>query len=301
MVAHQQSLTAAQIEQFHRDGYLLVPGLIDPELLARAQRGITNDHPSPEQYFDNPDEFPRYNQSQFAGIKRFPYSDFSLNYLAISDNMINAVKALMGTDDIRMVKGEFWAKYSGAIDYDQMFHRDFGNHTLVVPRTDHRYKEVTTFIFLHDVTPDCGPTAVLRRQLTDDISFGKNRLPKNMSFDPEIEEVLATGPAGTAMFYSYDVFHRGTQIKSENTARYMVLTDYRRADAPWIDRHAWPEHGNNEYMREFIEKITPAQRCLFNIPLPGHEYWNEQTVTDMGVRYENMDMTPYREALAITG
>ncbi len=29
---------------------------------------------------------------------------------------------------------ELWAKYSGAIDYDQPLHRDFGNHTMTVPK-----------------------------------------------------------------------------------------------------------------------------------------------------------------------
>jgi hypothetical protein len=35
---------------------------------------------------------------------------------------------------LSLYKVELWAKYSGAANYDQPLHRDFGNHTLVVPR-----------------------------------------------------------------------------------------------------------------------------------------------------------------------
>jgi hypothetical protein len=42
---------------------------------------------------------------------------------------------------------------------------------------------------------------------------------------------------------------------------------------------------------------TPREMALFGVPLPGHEYWNDQTVRDVGLRYPGMDLTPYRAAL----
>jgi hypothetical protein len=38
------------------------------------------------------------------------------------------------------------------------------------------------------------------------------------------------------------------------------------------------------------------ERALFGFPPPSHEYWNEQTVADVGERYPDMDMTPYARA-----
>ena len=42
--------------------------------------------------------------------------------------------------------------------------------------------------------------------------------------------------------------------------------------------------------------MTPRERDLFGWPPPGSEYWNEQTLADVGARYPRMDMTPYRKA-----
>ena len=50
-------------------------------------------------------------------------------------------------------------------------------------------------------------------------------------------------------------------------------------------------------MHEFLTRVSPEVRCLFDIPPPGHEYWNDQTVRDMGIRYPDMDLTPYLEAI----
>lgn len=59
----------------------------------------------------------------------------------------------------------------GAIDYDQKHHRDFGNHSLVVPRVDGLYRQLRTFILLSDVTVDDAPTAVVPLKYSGDVAF----------------------------------------------------------------------------------------------------------------------------------
>ena len=45
--------------------------------------------------------------------------------------------------------------------------------------------------------------------------------------------------------------------------------------------------------------MSPVQRGLLGFPLPGDQYWSEQTLAAVGKRYagdegeESMDMTPY--------
>ncbi len=290
-----RTLTPAEIEQYHHQGYIVVPEFIDPDVLAGAQRAIPTDHPDPTSYFANPDDYPIYRKTQFS-LKKFPFGDFDLNRVVVDDALLTAARTLLKTEDIRFTKGEFWAKYAGAVDYDQGFHRDFYNHTLVVPRSDHRYKELTTFDYLNDVTEEGGATGLLPRSLTDDISFGSGELPDDLSFDPDVEEIRACGPAGSVLFYSYDVFHRGRNITGENLARFAILADYRRTDAPWIARQGWPDSGNDPRMREFVQRITAEQRCLLDIPPPGHEYWNDQTIEDFGRRYRKIDLSPYWNA-----
>jgi hypothetical protein len=288
------SLTDDHVAQYHREGYALIPDFLDPDTLAAAQAAVSANHPTGEQYFADPGAYPKYAQTQFS-LSKFPFGEYDTNRLAIYEPMLAAARRVLGTDDIRLTKGELWAKYAGAIDYTQSLHRDFANHTLVVPRADHRYKELTTFLFLSDVGVDDGPTALLPRTFSDDIPLGINRLATPESWAEK--EVLATGPAGSLLLYSYDVFHRGTNLIGEQAARFMILLDYRRADAPWIARQGWPDHGNHPRMIEFIERITAQQRCLFDIPAPGHEYWNEQTIGDMQRRYRGANLADYWNAL----
>ncbi|HKI73749.1 MAG TPA: phytanoyl-CoA dioxygenase family protein, partial [Pseudomonadales bacterium] len=226
-------LSKSEIEAYHTRGFVVLPGFLDEVALQAAQRALQKHYPSPSAYFADPGHYQQYSESQFAGLVNFPFGSFDLNRVILAPGLVEIARQLLGTDDIRLCKGELWAKYQGAIDYDQHFHRDFGNHTLVVPRRDHRFKELTTFIYLSDVVRGSGATALIPREYTDEISLGRTHLPKD---HPSVEYAeYAEGPAGTLVLYSYDVFHRGVQISMPQAARFMILADFARRDAPWID------------------------------------------------------------------
>jgi hypothetical protein len=285
-------LTASQLREYHEYGFLVIEHFLDPATLAAAQAALTLHYPSPTEYFEAPERFPRFSESQFSGLVNFPWASFDLNSVVVDKRMIEVAEQILNTEDIRVTKGELWAKYQGAIDYDQKFHRDFGNHTLLVPRTDHQWKELTTFTYLSDVTKGNGASAIIPRNVTDDIPFGVRYLENENDFNEHV--VYIEAPAGSLVLYSYDVFHRGVEIDKKEGYRFMILADYARQDAPWINRHAWPHHGGRIEMKEFMEKINVKQRNLFDIPKPGHTYWNAQTLTDMQLRYPKMDLTPYQ-------
>ena len=42
--------------------------------------------------------------------------------------------------------------------------------------------------------------------------------------------------------------------------------------------------------------MTGTARRRFGFPPPGHEYWNEQTLRDVGTRWPGIDLDPYRAA-----
>ena len=50
-------------------------------------------------------------------------------------------------------------------------------------------------------------------------------------------------------------------------------------------------------MTRLVESLTPHQRTMLDFVAPGHPYWNEQTLADTQLRYPNMDLRPYRQAL----
>ena len=83
-------------------------------------------------------------------------------------------------------------------------------------------------------------------------------------------------------------------MTSTTASRFTVLADYKAADASWTNKHAFGHLGQRPEMIEFVTNVDPATRTLLDIPAPGHPYWTEQTIADMGVRYPGIDMSPYR-------
>ena len=78
--------------------------------------------------------------------------------------------ALLGTSEMLLYEARNWAKCGGTTQYDQPLHRDFSNHTLVVPKSDLVFAEVGMFMYFHDVPADCGPTRLVseRQYWTED-------------------------------------------------------------------------------------------------------------------------------------
>ena len=201
----------AKLAEIWDRGYTVVENFIDKETLEAAREALWTIHPKPEDYFAEPDKYPKYAKSQFAGIHLFPFPAWALNRLAVYPDLIHAAERFCGVDDIEIYKVELWAKYAGAINDDQRHHRDFGNHTLVVPRADGAHVQMTTFILLSDVTELDGPTKIIPLSKSQDIPL----IPRQQPLDALVDrEVSITGPAGSLLVYKTDVLHRGLDFHS---------------------------------------------------------------------------------------
>jgi hypothetical protein len=87
--------------------------------------------------------------------------------LVVHDKLIALAEAIFETSDIRIYASELWAKYSGAASYEQEHHRDYLNHTPLVPATgDVRWRGLEMFIWLSDVPEDHGPTHLVPLPVT---------------------------------------------------------------------------------------------------------------------------------------
>jgi ectoine hydroxylase-related dioxygenase (phytanoyl-CoA dioxygenase family) len=283
------------VEEFFRLGYTIVPDFLGADELAAAQEALWRIYPRPERFFADPSAYPELTAGPFAGLHTIPFSQYALNRLALHDDIAEVARRILDTDDVRLYKGEVWAKYAGEVDYEQHHHRDYGNHMLVVPRADGFGRQLNTYLYLCDVTEANGATAIVAVEHTRRIRMGVRRLAPGVG--QEVEHKLC-GPAGSLVLYSADVFHRGTRLSSPDAARFMMLCDYRRADTPWVSKQAFGHHGNKLEMEELVIRSTPAQRTLLDIPAPGHPYWDTQTLDDMELRYPGIDTEPYRRQLA---
>src|SRR5918993_243962 len=100
------------------DGFVVLPGYLPATDLAPAVDELGLLFPS---------------AAEFDGIDGFPFASPALNRTPVCDALVALATTLLGTPDIRLYSAEAWAKYAGAADYDQDLHRDYLNHTILVP------------------------------------------------------------------------------------------------------------------------------------------------------------------------
>jgi hypothetical protein len=211
--------------------------------------------------------------------------------LAFHPDLVDAAERYLGTTDLHLYKVELWAKYAGAVNYDQPLHRDYGSHSLVAPRLERRYQQLTSFIYLSDVTSDDGPTRIVPYDRGKDVPFTPLYIEFGALAD---EEVSAVAPAGTLLVYRTDILHRGSDMTGAGHARFSLLADYQVRGTTWGGKMSWPKQSPERWAK-LLPQCSVRERDLFGFPRPGDDYWNEQTLADVALRYPGMDMSPYRQ------
>jgi len=282
---------------WRRDGFVVLPGYLAGPELAAAQRDLAVVYPSAEEYHAAPAEGRNraYTGDEFGGVIPFPFATVALSRLVVHDKLIALAEAVFATSDIRIYAAELWAKYSGAASYEQEHHRDYLNHTPLVPAADDvRWRGLEMFIWLSDVPEDHGPTHIVPLPVT----AGAPALPHGYlrSQRPEFydRERSGAGSAGTVVAYSTDTFHRGTEITAPRSARFSAHTSYKHADNHWTSRHSWGDRSFYPDWNPFAEQATARQLQLFGFPPPGHPYWTPQTLRDLAVRYPGLDTSSWQ-------
>jgi hypothetical protein len=287
-------VTDATLAEVRERGFSLMEGFLGPDELAEAQAALWLHFPKPHVYFSDPGGFARYGASQFGGVEEFPYRSWNLNRLAVHPDLVDMAERYLQTTELHLYKVELWAKYAGAVDYDQPLHRDFGSHSLVVPRPESRYQQLTTFIFLSDVTEQDGPTRIVPYDEGKDVPFTPLYLPFGSLAEAEVP---CTGPAGSLLVYRTDILHRGSEITGAGRSRFSILVDFQVRGTTWGGKMAWPKQSPDRWAK-FVPQCTVRQRDLFGFPRPGDPYWTEDTLEGVGSRYPGIDLAPYREGRA---
>ena len=268
----------AALAELRDQGHVLVEGFLAPDELETARQALWLHFPRPDEYFEDPERFSKYAGSQFAGVEEFPYKSWDLNRLAFHPDLVDAAERFLETQELHLYKVELWAKYSGAVDYDQPHHRDYGSHSLVVPRVDGRYQQLTTFIYLSDVTDVDGPTRIIPYDRSREIPF----TPLYLNFGELADvEKSATAPAGSLLMYRTDILHRGSNFEAERRSRFSLLADYQARGTTWGGKMAWPKQAPHRWAK-LMPQCSVRERDLFGFPRPGDAYWNEQTLERRG-------------------
>ena len=235
--------------QWREEGFAVVPAW------SLSTRSMPSPATSPASY--GVDSFDDYNQasgfgdgdrhgkqfrsSQFDGMRGFPQRGCTaLNDLFVHPRLVAFARSALADDDLRIYQAAVWAKWAGAIDYEQPLHQD-GNHSLVPPRMEPGFWHLETFLYLTDVDDGCAPPRLVPRRWA--------HLTADEMYD---HEIVATGRRGTLLAYRSDVWHRGTDFARPDAWRAVLVVGFRPAAAveamaakyagldltPW--RHAHP-------------------------------------------------------------
>jgi hypothetical protein len=286
-------------EAWRSRGFAVLPGFLSGPELDDAVADLESLYPSAEDFHADPLSARNqpFTDDEFGGILSFPFGSVALCKLAVCNAVVELAEAILGTDDIRVYASELWAKYTGAATYEQEHHRDYLNHTPLAPSSDHRWRGLEMFIWLCDVPEELGPTHIVPLET----SAGLPALPHSYQRDelPALyeAEITSAGPVGTVVAYSTETFHRGTDLAAPRSARFSAHVSYRRADAPWLSRHAWGDRSFQPEWQPFVEHASERQLRLFGFPEAGHPYWTPETLAGMSARYPGLDLSIWKAAI----
>jgi hypothetical protein len=162
----------ADIEQWQSDGF----AVIERFFCAREYEPVLQDFEALYRNADQGNGSSALYQSQqraedgssrarqFINIHVLPYEGSSaINLLSLHPELIAFSRALLGVPDVRLYQSHSWAKYTGQANYDQEFHCDYGNHSLVAPADDPALRTVDFVIYLTDVTIEHGAMRIVTK------------------------------------------------------------------------------------------------------------------------------------------
>ena len=331
--AGARPLTDAQIASWQESGCVLVSGIFDPSLIQALRQQAAERFPAPGT--DAAESMGDFGSDLVfpSNIPELNTLTLAPRLLNAVSSLLN-----VPVTDLRLSQSDLWPKYgrteksAGALDnMDQRIHVDYPNHTLAHPAEWHRPEAVEMIVYLSDVDDCGGPTAVVPRQGDDDPAYRwpivdspgigdldyvndkaqaetyfAERRPaladwRQMLYD---RECYAAFKAGDVLFYRHDAWHRGTPMQPD-TLRLVQNITFRRADCEWISTlhvgWAWKAYRRNKFLERLIAGATLDQRAVLGFPQPDNDYWTPATIEAVEARHGvfGMDMTPYRDALAL--
>jgi hypothetical protein len=289
-------ISESDYEHWSEHGYVVVR-LLDDDQLKAALDNIHEYMPSWEEYARRPRWFQETVGSKIprpGWAATFPYAGDGLNSSTIHPDYVAFAERALGTKRIMLSHGQLGGKYAQTRDFEQELHCDFGNNTLAFPKPDAEILDLPAIIYYTDVTVDLGPTYVVSQGFTR----GDALSPRHRSREdyPELyhHELPVTVPAGSALIYSMNTFHRGSALRASEGLRFAQNVGLKRIDSPWCGQVTFQHEGGRPEMDHFLVHATPRQRELVGFPPVGDPYWDTVTLAGVERRYPGMDMTPYR-------
>ena len=302
-----ERLTPEQLDMWTQEGAVLIPRFfgaeeIDPVYKEfEALYGDKDPGNQNASKIDTGEQVGQFNLQQFTHIDNMPFHNApNLSMLGLHPALISLARAALQTDDVYLYQSHSWAKFTGETDFEQQFHCDFKNHTLIVPSDNISDRTINIMIYVSDVDLDTGAISYVPQSISDEIT-GPDR-PMFVDGDVETQKTLKTveqrapGPAGSVFAYGTDVFHRGMNLTRPNGRRFTLTASYKAKGNDLIGYTAWPFHFLQPWHFIF-DAATPDQLACLGVPRPGDAFWTKRTLSRAKERYPNWDMSAYEDGV----
>lgn len=250
----------AKIEQFHREGFLVLENALSAEEVGELRAGV-------ERAFAEPNEEAEGYGPGLARIWRPKMFERGPAFEALVDNprVIDLVEAILGKDCHLIANS---ALKTGPGDGISGWHAD---ETVRFPRPadvplDPRIP-MPCFVlnfnyYLCDVDEELGPTQFVPG------SHRSGRQPGPSDFDANGDPfyegrgvVSGVGPAGTAVVWHDQTWHRGATNRSEDRIRWVQQAPYARR---FIAQRFWP-FLNYRMPEAILERANPRRQRLLGL------------------------------------
>lgn len=289
-------ITDEQIAEWRENGSVHVPGFLTPEEVQAAWDGVREHFPDRSGFDAEPDKRPLLMKG--LSFRSMPFRPDVLNAMAFHPDLIDAARRIIGDDDIRLTQSLVRASYATEDTEDQLLHRDFHNNSLLTPHRDlTRYTQLPVILYYTDVDEGCAPTWVAPYAAGLDLPMLPSHVPEEAAPDLYAAQKPLLARAGDAFFYSMRTFHRGSRFTDPTAYRYVHHLAYCSSKSQWMGWNNWPFPMDTPNGRRAIEILNPDQLSLLGFPQPGHDYWDEETIEYLAVRYPDLDRSPYLAAL----
>ena len=253
-----------RVAQFHRDGFLVLPGLLDKAYVAELLTGV-------QAAFDKPSRLADVYGDYLAKIWRPMMFEHGPAFEQLVDHpaIIDLIEAILGKDCHLIANSALRTGPDEAIsmwhaDEEVRFPRPKG--VPLDPRIPMPCFVINLNYYLCDVDEELGPTEFVPG------SHRAGRSPEKEDYDangnPVYEgksAVSTPGPAGTAVLWNDQTWHRGGLNLSQNRLRWVQQAPYARR---FIAQRFYPFI--NYHMPEAIlERATPRRRRMLGLHGPG--------------------------------
>jgi ectoine hydroxylase-related dioxygenase (phytanoyl-CoA dioxygenase family) len=279
----------ALVSQFSRDGWVVIPHAVDETVIGEARRALRDVYPTYDQLERSPRQYPWAADGQFGGLRLWPVDVVLLDLLPLHESVAAMAEALVGSDDVRLLRAGYQAKYGSTVDYTQVLHVDYPNHSLVVPADN---DIVGFFLYLSDVTAGLGPTMLVSDTVRGPLRPDRTHLAPADYPEMYAAEQAATGSAGSLLAYRSTTYHRGSGLSAPRGVRLTLGFAYARP-APWTGFQAFPRLGEEPGLRKAIAAASPRQRALLGFPPHGDPYWTPDTLAAVAQRYPDFSPADY--------